>query len=110
MTRERLITVKEGVSKEEAQRLLHQHRSEKLLGVDDDYVCIGLITGTALAKAQAYPPSCTDEQGRLRAPAAIGVGPDALARREALPEADVAVSGVGTPHGTARKGLGAWKS
>src|SRR3546814_7341631 len=44
MTRERLITVKEGVSKEEAQRLLHQHRIEKLLVVDDDYVCIGLIT------------------------------------------------------------------
>src|SRR3546814_7251022 len=72
MTRERLITVKEGVSKEEAQRLLHQHRIEKLLVVDDDYVCIGLITVKDMEKAQAYPHSCKDEQGRLRAAAAIG--------------------------------------
>src|SRR3546814_17380333 len=77
-----LITVKEGVSKEEAQRLLHQHRIEKLLVVDDDYVCIGLITVKDMEKAQAYPHSCKDEQGRLRAAAAIGVGPDGLARAD----------------------------
>src|SRR3546814_2848704 len=70
MTRERLITVKEGVSKEEAQRLLHQHRIEKLLVVDDDYVCIGLITVQDMEQAQAYTHSCKDEQGRLRAAAA----------------------------------------
>src|SRR3546814_8239711 len=82
MTMERLITVKEGVSKEEAQRLLHQHRIEKLLVVDDDYVCIGLITVKDMEKAQAYPHSCKDEQGRLRAAAAIGVGPDGLRSEE----------------------------
>src|SRR3546814_15522607 len=107
MTRERLITVKEGVSKEEAQRLLHQHRIEKLLVVDDDYVCIGLITVKDMEKAQAYPHSCKDEQGRLRAAAAIGVGPDGLARAAALLDAGVDVIVVDTAHGPSPGVLGA---
>jgi IMP dehydrogenase len=102
MTRERLITVKEGVSKEEARRLLHQHRIEKLLVVDDDYVCIGLITVKDMEKAQAFPRACKDDQGRLRTAAATGVGPDGYARAEALLEAGVDVIVVDTAHGHSR--------
>ena len=106
MTRESLITVKEGVSKEEAQRLLHQHRIEKLLVVDDSYVCIGLITVKDMEKAQAYPHSCKDDQGRLRAAAAIGVGADGIARAEALLDAGVDVLVVDTAHGHSRGVIG----
>ena len=106
MTRESLITVKEGVSKEEAQRLLHQHRIEKLLVVDDSYVCIGLITVKDMEKAQAYPHSCNDDQGRLRAAAAIGVGADGIARAEALLDAGVDVLVVDTAHGHSRGVIG----
>jgi IMP dehydrogenase len=102
MTRERLITVKEGVSKEEAQRLLHQHRIEKLLVVDDDYRCIGLITVKDMEKAKAFPHACKDDQGRLRAAAATGVGPDGIARAEALLDAGVDVIVVDTAHGHSR--------
>ena len=107
MTKERLITVKEGVSKEEAQRLLHQHRIEKLLVVDDDYVCIGLISVKDMEKAQAYPHACKDDQGRLRTAAATGVGPDGLARAEALLEAEVDVIVVDTAHGHSQGVIGA---
>ena len=106
MTKERLITVKEGVSKEEAQRLLHQHRIEKLLVVDDDYRCIGLITVKDMEKAQAFPHACKDDQGRLRAAAATGVGSDGLARAEALLEAGVDVIVVDTAHGHSRGVMG----
>ena len=99
MTKERLITVKEGVSKEEAQRLLHQHRIEKLLVVDDDYRCIGLITVKDMEKAQAFPHACKDDQGRLRAAAATGVGADGFARAEALLDAEADVIVVDTAHG-----------
>ena len=99
MTQEKLITVKEGVGREEAKRLLHEHRIEKLLVVDDDYRCIGLITVKDIEKAQRYPAACKDEQGRLRVAAATGVGDDGVARAEALldPGADVIV--VDTAHG-----------
>ena len=66
----KLVTVKEGVSREDAQRLLHQHRIEKLLVVDDDFRCIGLVTVKDIEKAQKYPNACKDEQGRLRVAAA----------------------------------------
>ncbi len=75
MTHERLITVREGVGQEEAKRLLHQHRIEKLLVVDDAFRCIGLITVKDIEKAQLHPRACKDEQGRLRTAAAVGVGP-----------------------------------
>jgi len=62
----KLVTVKEGVRREDAQRLLHHHRIEKLLVVDDDFRCIGLITVKDIEKAQKYPNASKDEQGRLR--------------------------------------------
>jgi IMP dehydrogenase len=99
MTKDRLITVKEGVSHEEAKRLLHQHRIEKLLVVDNAYRCVGLITVKDMEKAQAYPNACKDEKGRLRAAAATGVGPDGLRRAEILLEAEVDVIVVDTAHG-----------
>src|SRR6185437_9936025 len=74
MTKERLITVSENVGQDEAKRLLHQHRIEKLLVVDDEYRCVGLITVKDMEKAVANPHACKDEQGRLRVAAATTVG------------------------------------
>jgi len=74
MTRSDLITVHENVSREEAKRLLHQHRIEKLMVVDDAYRCTGLITVKDIEKAQLYPNACKDEHGRLRVAAATGTG------------------------------------
>ncbi len=99
MTKDRLVTVKEGVSRDEAKRLLHQYRIEKLLVVDEDYRCIGLITVKDMEKAQAFPLACKDALGRLRVAAATGVGRDGLARAEALVEAGVDVIVVDTAHG-----------
>src|SRR5262249_47285174 len=59
----KLVTVKEGVKREDAERLLHQHRIEKLLVVDDNFHCIGLITVKDIEKAQKYPDACKDEHG-----------------------------------------------
>src|SRR5246127_4540841 len=84
MTRERLVTVRESVAREEAKRLLHQYRIEKLLVVDEAYRCIGLITVKDIEKAQRYPTACKDEHGRLRAAAASGTGEDGPRRAEAL--------------------------
>ena len=99
MTKDRLITVREGVGREEAKRLLHQYRIEKLLVVDADYKCIGLITVKDIEKAQNYPNAAKDEQGRLRAAAATGVGKDGMARTEALIEAGADLIIVDTAHG-----------
>ncbi len=99
MTKDRLVTVKEGVSREEAKRLLHQYRIEKLLVVDEAYRCIGLVTVKDMEKAQAFPNACKDALGRLRVAAATGVGPDGLRRAEALVEAGVDVIVVDTAHG-----------
>jgi IMP dehydrogenase len=99
MTREGLVTVREGVDMEEAKRLLHQHRIEKLLVVDDAYRCIGLITVKDIDKAARYPDACKDEQGRLRVAAATGVGDAGVARAEALFDAEVDVIVVDTAHG-----------
>jgi IMP dehydrogenase len=99
MTRQDLITVQPGVGHNEARKLLHQHRLEKLLVVDDDYRCIGLITVKDMEKAQAYPNACKDEKGRLRVAAAVGVGEDGLRRAEALLEAGVDVLVIDTAHG-----------
>src|SRR5215813_9248258 len=99
MTKDRLITVRESVDRAEAKRLLHQHRIEKLLVVDADYRCIGLITVKDMEKAQAFPNACKDVKGRLRVAAATGVGKDGLARAEALLEAEVDVIVVDTAHG-----------
>ena len=94
-----LITVEEGVAAEEARRLLHQHRIEKLIVVDGDFRCIGLITVKDMEKAQKFPDACKDEKGRLRAAAATGVGEAGLARAEALLDSEVDVIVVDTAHG-----------
>ncbi|HEV7371002.1 IMP dehydrogenase [Arenibaculum sp.] len=99
MTKERLVTVREGVDKSEAKRLLHQHRIEKLLVVDDEFRCIGLITVKDIEKAQTFPNACKDEKGRLRVAAATGTGDDGLRRAEALFDAEVDVLVVDTAHG-----------
>ena len=99
MTATNLVTVREGVDKSEAKRLLHQHRIEKLLVVDAEYRCVGLITVKDIEKAQAHPHACKDEQGRLRVAAATGVGEDGLARAQGLLDADVDIIVVDTAHG-----------
>jgi IMP dehydrogenase len=99
MTREKLVTVRENVAREEAKRLLHQYRIEKLLVVDDAYRCIGLITVKDIEKAQRYPMACKDEQGRLRAAAATGTGVEGIERAEALFAAGLDVLVVDTAHG-----------
>jgi IMP dehydrogenase len=99
MTKDGLITVREGVSQDEAKRLLHQHRIEKLLVVDDKYRCVGLITVKDIEKAVANPNACKDEQGRLRVAAATTVGDKGYARTEALIAAGVDLVIVDTAHG-----------
>jgi IMP dehydrogenase len=99
MTKDKLVTVKDGIGHAEAKRLLHQYRIEKLLVVDEAYRCVGLITVKDIEKAQKYPNACKDEKGRLRVAAATGVGPDGLKRAEALLEAEVDVIVVDTAHG-----------
>ncbi|HEY2754376.1 MAG TPA: IMP dehydrogenase [Pseudolabrys sp.] len=99
MTKDNLITVREGVSQDEAKRLLHQHRIEKLLVVDDQYRCVGLITVKDIEKAVANPNACKDEQGRLRVAAATTVGDKGFARTEALIAAGVDLIVVDTAHG-----------
>ncbi|HEX2761664.1 MAG TPA: IMP dehydrogenase, partial [Rhizomicrobium sp.] len=102
MTKDKLVTVREGVKPDEAKRLLHQHRIEKILVVDDAYRCVGLITVKDIEKAQKYPNSCKDERGRLRVAAATGVGEDGYARAMALIEAECDVIMVDTAHGHSR--------
>lgn len=99
MTKEGLITVPESVEHDEAKRLLHRHRIEKLLVVDEAYRCIGLITVKDMEKAQTHPDASKDEQGRLRVAAATGVGEEGLARADALLDAGVDVVVVDTAHG-----------
>lgn len=99
MTKEKLVTVREGVSSDEAKRLLHQRRIEKLLVVDSDYRCIGLITVKDIEKANKFPGASKDEKGRLRAAAATGVGEDGVRRAQLLIDADVDVVVVDTAHG-----------
>jgi IMP dehydrogenase len=95
----KLVSVKDGVRREDAQRLLHQHRIEKLLVVDDGYRCIGLITVKDIEKAQKYPNACKDEQGRLRVAAATSVGEDGFRRAERLMDAGADLVVVDTAHG-----------
>jgi IMP dehydrogenase len=102
MTKDRLITVHEGVDQAEAKRLLHQHRIEKLLVVDDQYRCVGLITVKDIEKAVANPHACKDEQGRLRVAAATTVGDPGFARTERLIDAGVDLVVVDTAHGHSR--------
>jgi IMP dehydrogenase len=107
MTKDRLVTVREGVSQEEAKRLLHQRRIEKLLVVDDQYRCVGLITVKDIEKAVTNPNACKDEQGRLRVASATTVGDKGFARTEALIDAGVDLVVVDTAHGHSKMVLAA---
>jgi IMP dehydrogenase len=99
MTKDKLITVKAGVDRAEAMKLLHQNRIEKLLVVDDAFRCVGLITVKDIEKAERYPHACKDEQGRLRAAAATSVGNDGFERAERLIAAGCDLIVVDTAHG-----------
>ncbi|MAZ02757.1 MAG: IMP dehydrogenase [Sneathiella sp.] len=99
MTKQNLVTVREMVTQDEAKRLLHKHRIEKLLVVDDDYRCIGLITVKDIERSTLFPNASKDEQGRLRVAAAVGIGDDGFARAEALIASEVDVLIVDTAHG-----------
>lgn len=99
MTKENLITVKEGVSQEEAKMLFHKSRIEKLVVVDDEYKCVGLITVKDMDKARNYPNACKDELGRLRVGAATTVGEKGLYYAQALIDAGVDMLVIDTAHG-----------
>lgn len=99
MTRENLITVRDTVSQDEAKRLLHQHRIEKLLVVDDALNCVGLVTVKDIEKAQLNPNASKDDQGRLRVAAATSVGDEGMQRAERLIDAGVDLLVVDTAHG-----------
>jgi IMP dehydrogenase len=97
-----VVTVREGVSQEEARRLLHKHRIERLVVVDENGRCVGLVTVKDMDKAQSHPNAAKDEQGRLRAGAASTVGEDGFRRSMALIEAGVDVVVIDTAHGHSR--------
>ncbi|MFQ5877053.1 MAG: IMP dehydrogenase [Acidobacteriota bacterium] len=99
MTRENLVTVRVGISLEEAKAILHKHKIEKLPVVDRDFHLKGLITVKDIQKMIKYPHACKDALGRLRVGAALGVGPDTLERARALVDARVDLLVVDTAHG-----------
>ncbi len=103
MTKDKLVTVKRSVSQDEAKRLLHQNRIEKLIVVDDDFRCVGLITVKDIEKAAKHPNASKDSQGRLRVAAATTVGPDGMERTERLIAAGCDVIVVDTAHGHSAK-------
>jgi IMP dehydrogenase len=103
MTKDKLITVKRSVSQDEAKKLLHQHRIEKLIVVDDAYHCIGLITVKDIEKAAKHPNASKDAQGRLRVAAATTVGEDGHERTARLMDAGCDVIVVDTAHGHSSK-------
>ncbi len=99
MTHQGLVTVHETVDKDEAKRLLHQHRIEKLLVVDGNFHCTGLITVKDIEKAELHPGASKDDKGRLRAAGAVGTGAPAIERAQALIDAEADVVVVDTAHG-----------
>ncbi len=105
MTREGLVTVRPGVTQEEARRLLHKHRIERLLVIDDEGSCVGLMTVKDMEKAQAHPNAAKDEHGRLRVAAATTVGDAGFERAEALMDAGVDVVVIDTAHGMSKSVL-----
>jgi IMP dehydrogenase len=103
--KERLVTVHEGASREEIVTLLHKHRIEKLLVINDRFQLRGMITVKDIQKSSDFPHACKDEWGRLRAGAAVGTGGDTEERVAALAGADVDVIVVDTAHGHSRNVL-----
>ena len=99
MTKENLVTVKDGVSQDEAKRLLHANRIEKLLVVDDAFNCVGLITVKDIEKAQLHPDAIKDSKGRLRVAAASTVGDKGYERSLRLIDAEVDLLVIDTAHG-----------
>ncbi len=99
MTKDKLVTVPAGISLEESKKLLHEHRIEKLLVVDEDGRLTGLITIKDIEKIKKYPNACKDDIGRLRVGAAVGIGPEMEKRTEALLGAGVDVVVIDTSHG-----------
>jgi IMP dehydrogenase len=98
----KVVTVREGVSPEDARKLLHKHRIERLVVIDEEGRCVGLLTVKDMEKAQNHPHAAKDEQGRLRVGAASSVGEDGYARSMALIEAGVDVVVIDTAHGHSR--------
>ena len=103
MTTDGLVTVREGVSQEEARRLLRQHKIERLIVVDDGYRAVGLITVKDMEKAEAHPAAAKDAQGRLLVGAASTVGDAGFERSLALMEAGVDVVVIDTAHGHSKQ-------
>ena len=99
MTKENLITVNDNISENEAKEILHQHRIEKLLVVDDQYSCIGLITVKDIEKSNSHPNATKDEKGRLRVAAGTTVGDRGFERAEALIDSDTDIIVIDTAHG-----------
>jgi IMP dehydrogenase len=109
MTKDRLVTVSEGISLEESKKLLHQHRIEKLLVVDKRGRLTGLITIKDIEKIKKYPSACKDSLGRLRVGAAVGVGSDMEERAEALLKAGADILLIDTSHGHSKNVIQAVK-
>jgi IMP dehydrogenase len=105
MTKDKLVTVKPGVDLDEAKEILHHHRIEKLLVVDNNFELKGLITVKDIEKKIQYPNASKDERGRLRVGAAVGVGPDWEERVESLVRAGVDLVAVDTAHGHSKNVL-----
>ena len=99
MTKKNLQTVKEDVDMEKAKQILHKFRIEKLIVVDKDYKCVGLITVKDIEKARKYPNACKDTKGRLRVAAAVDAGDQGIERAEKLIEVDTDVLILDTAHG-----------
>ncbi len=105
MTSEGLVTAPEGISMDEAKKILHKHRIEKLPVVDVKMRMKGLITFKDIKKSMDYPNACKDSEGRLRVGAAVGVGQDAMKRADLLVESNVDVLVIDTAHGHSKNVL-----
>ncbi len=99
----KLVTVKPGVSKDNALNLLHEHRIERLLVIDNEAHCIGLITVKDIIKFDKNPLACKDNKSRLRVAAAVGIGKEGIERAEALISHDTDVIVIDTAHGHSQK-------
>lgn len=110
MTHENLVTVKEGTDLDTAQEILHKHRIEKLLIVDDQFVLKGMITVKDIMKKIQYPNACKDERGRLRVAAAVGVSGDYIERSQKLVDAGVDLLAIDSSHGHSEGVLAAVKT